>query len=320
MTEEQNTEEKEIQDLIQTMKDYLDKEYLAGKKLRNFHPKMHGLLKGSLSILPDLPEELKQGLFRNPGVYQTWIRLSNAPPKVKSDKPASGRGLAIKVLDIPGEVIEPDPIGVPTQNFLLTTSPILSAWNISLYAKAIKAVLFGLWEQIKFAVNPSHWRSIFLTFKYSKKHDNLLSQTYFSGGAFKFGPALFVKFVLTPNDPNLGYTLDQAKDDNFLKSQLIKDCETKDHAFTLNVQIHKSDALQPLENTSITWEGALIPVATLNIPQQSFDIPERIKMGEELEFSPWMGLVEHAPVGGINRARRRVYKELAAYRKSKGID
>ncbi|EPR70842.1 hypothetical protein [Cyclobacterium qasimii] len=317
MTEEQNTlaEEKEIQDLIQTMKEYLDKEYLAGEKLRNFHPKMHGLLKATLTIPVDLPEELKQGLFKNPGIYQAWIRLSNAPPKVKSDKPASGRGLAIKVLDIPGEVIEPDPIGVPTQNFLLTTSPILSAWNISLYAKAIKAVLFGLWEQLKFAVNPSHWRSIFLTFKYSKKHDNLLSQTYFSGGAFKFGPELFVKFVLTPDDPNLGYTLDQAKGDDFLKSQLIKDCETTAHGFTLNVQIHKNDKLQPLENTSIAWEAELIPIAELNIPQQSFDTAERVEMGKEMEFSPWMGLKEHTPVGGINRARRRVYKELAAYRK-----
>lgn len=316
MTEDQNArEEKEIQDLIQSMKDYLDKEYLGGEKLRNFHPKMHGLLKATLTIPDDLPEELKQGLFKSPAVYQAWIRLSNAPPKIKSDKPASGRGLAIKVLDVPGETIEEDPIGTPTQNFLLTTSPILSAWNISLYKKAIKAVLFGLWEQLKFAINPSHWRSIYLTFKYSKKHDNLLSQTYFSGGAFKFGPELFVKFVLTPASHDMGYTLDQPKGDDFLKSQLIKDCEAKAHSFTLNVQIHKNDKLQPLENTSIAWEGELIPIAILNIPQQSFDNAERIKMGEDLEFSPWMGLKEHTPVGGINRARRRVYKELAAYRK-----
>ncbi|WP_339924945.1 catalase [uncultured Cyclobacterium sp.] len=318
MTKEHNPkEEKEIQDLIQTMKDYLDKEYADGKILRNFHPKMHGLLNATLTIHNNLPEELRQGLFKNPGIYQTWIRLSNAPPKVKSDKPASGRGLAIKVLDVPGELLESDPIGSPTQNLLLTTSPILSAWNVSLYKKAIKAVLFGLWEQVKFAVNPSHWRSIFLTFKYSKKHENLLSLTYFSGGAFEYGPELFVKFVLTPNEPNLGYTLNQAKGDNFLKSQLIKDCEAKAHAFTLNIQLHKNDELQPLENTSIAWEGELIPVATLDIPQQSFDNAERIKMGEALEFSPWIGLKEHTPVGGINRARRRVYKELAAYRKSK---
>lgn len=308
-------EEKEIQDLIRTMKDYLDKEYRNGKKLRNFHPKMHGLLKGTLSIAEDLPEELRQGLFKEARSYEAWIRLSNAPPKIKSDKPASGRGLAIKVMGVEGETMEPDPMGVPTQNFLLTTSPILSAWNTSLYAKAIKAVLFGLWEQVKFALNPLHWRSIYLTFKYSKKHDNLLSQTYFSGGAFKFGPNLFVKFVLTPLDPNLGYTLKEKKEDNFLKAQLIKDCETRPHGFTLNVQIHKNNQDQPLENTSIAWTAPLIPVATLHIPQQSFDCEGRIEMGEKLEFSPWMGLKDHEPVGGINRARRRVYKELAAYRK-----
>jgi hypothetical protein len=316
MTEDQiAAEEKKIQDLIQTMKVYLDKEYPDGGKLRNFHPKMHGLLKATLTVPDDLPEELKQGLFKVSGEYQAWVRLSNAPPKIKSDKPASGRGFAIKVLDVPGEIIEEDPMGIPTQNFLLTTSPILSAWNISLYEKAIKAVLFGFWEQLKFALNPSHWRSIYLTFKYSKKHDNLLSQVYFSGGAFKYGPELFVKFVLTPDKPNLGYTLVKPKGDDFLKDQLLKDCTFKDHSFTLNVQIHKNDTLQPLENTSVAWSGDLIPVAKLNIPLQSFDNPERKKMAEDLEFSPWIGLKEHAPVGELNRARRRVYKELAAYRK-----
>ncbi|NHE56588.1 catalase family protein [Cyclobacterium plantarum] len=309
-------EEKDIQELIRVMKDYLKQEYPEGKILRNFHPKMHGLLKGTLTIRQDIPEALQVGLFKEARQYDVWIRLSNAPPKVRSDKPASGRGLAIKVLQVKGEMIEEDPIGCSTQNFLMTTSPILSTWTIRLYKKAIKAVLFGLWEQLRFAINPSHWRSIYLTLKYSAKHDNLLSQTYFSGGAFRHGPDHFVKFVLTPNNPALGYTLAEPRSENFLKEQLKEDCQEREHAFTLNVQIHKDEKEQPLENTSKVWKAGLVPLASLNIPKQDFDTEERRAMGEKMEFSPWIGLEDHTPVGGINRARRRVYKELAAFRKS----
>lgn len=308
-------EEKDIQDLLEDMKDFLEKEYPDGNIRRNFHPKMHGLLKGSLTIHPDIPEALRKGIFREAKSYETWVRLSNAPPKVKSDKPASGRGLAIKVLDVEGEMLEEeDPIGVPTQNFLLTTSPILSAWNIRLYRKAIRAVLFGFWEQLRFAINPNHWRSIFLTLKYSAKHENLLAQTYFSGGAFRLGPDLYVKFVASPHDASLGYTLNREKSDSFLKEQLVEDCKKRIHAFTLSVQIHKNEEEHPLENTSVAWKADLIPMATLTLPVQEFDTPERNTLGEKMEFSPWIGLADHAPVGGINRARRRVYKELAAFR------
>lgn len=309
-------EEKDIQELIQEMKTFLQATYPEGTVLRNFHPKMHGLLKGTLQVLPDIPPELRQGLFKEPKSYDAWVRLSNAPPKVQSDKPASGRGLAIKVLEVEGEMLEADPIGVPSQNFLLTTSPILSAWNIRLYKKAIRAVLFGFWAQLWFALNPWHWRSIFLTLTHSAKHDNLLSQTYFSGGAFRFGPERYVKFVLHPQDASLGYTLDKPKSDSFLKEQLIHDLNKNTHSFTLCVQVHENESEHPLENTSKVWKAATIPLATLTLPLQNFDTPERIALGEKMEFSPWIGLKDHAPVGGINRARRRVYKELAAFRKT----
>ncbi len=309
-------EEKDIQELIRVMKAYLSRQYPDGKILRNFHPKMHGLLKGTLTIYNDIPQALQVGLFKEAKQYDVWIRLSNAPPKIQSDKPASGRGLAIKILQVEGEMIEEDPIGFATQNILMTTSPILSTWTIRLYRKAIRAVLFGLWEQLRFAINPAHWRSIFLTLKYAAKHDNLLSQTYFSGGAFKHGPDHFVKFVLTPNNPALGYSLEEPRSEDFLKEQLREDCQKREHAFTLNVQIHKNEKDQPLENTSKVWKADLVPVASLNIPKQDFDTEERVHLGEKMEFSPWIGLKAHAPVGGINRARRRVYKELAAFRKS----
>jgi hypothetical protein len=37
-------------------------------------------------------------------------------------------------------------------------------------------------------------------------------------------------------------------------------------------------------------------------------------IGERLSFSPWHGLKAHEPLGAINRARRQVYRTIAAVR------
>lgn len=309
-------EEKEIQEIIETMKDFLAKTYPSGNIRRNFHPKMHGCLKGIFEVRNDIPADFQCGLFENPGSYEAWLRFSNAPPIAQSDKRSSGRGLAIKVLDVPGEVLESDPIGKNCQNFLLTTSPILSAWNIRLYRKAIKAVFFGWRERFWFALNPKHWRSLFLTLKYSKKHDNLLAQTYFSGGAFKYGAKLFVKFLLVPHNPELTYSLSVPKSNDFLKAQLKADLANNKQGFTLCIQVHENEKTEPLENTSIAWKKESVPVADLWIPCQEFDFSEREEFGEALAFSPWIAMADHEPVGEINRARKRVYQELAELRLS----
>jgi hypothetical protein len=309
-------EEKDIRALIDTMKVFLTKTYPDGKIRRNFHPKMHGCLQGKLEVRNNIPEHLRLGLFKSPETYDVWLRFSNAPPKIQSDKNSSGRGLAIKVLNVAGEVLETDPIGASCQNFLLTTSPILSAWNIPLYRKAIKAVLFGWKERLLFVLHPGHWRSLYLTLKHSKEHENLLALHYFSGGAFRYGPTFFVKFLLVPHRPDLNYTLSVPKTDDFLKDQLKADTEKLGHGFTLHIQVHENEETEPLDNTSKEWKKASIPVADLWIPGQTFDFEERVKFGEELSFSPWVCMADHEPVGAINRARKQVYKELADFRKS----
>ncbi len=302
------------EEIIQTMKRFLKETYKEGEIKRNFHPKMHGCLKATLKIKPGIPPHLRHGIFKEEKTYEAWLRLSNAPPKPQADTSSSGRGLAIKILDVSGEDLDADPLGIPTQNFLLTSSPILSTWNTKLYNRAIKAVLFGLWPRVWFALNPMHWRSIFLTFKYSKKHDNLLAITYFSGAAFSLGPTAKVKFVLVPKDYSLRYTLEKEKGENFLREQLVKDLSEDKAIFTLGVQIHETEKKHPIENTSKVWEAPVEPLAELHIPPQEFDTEERDEFGEKLVFSPWIGLKAHEPLGELNLARRRVYQELAALR------
>ena len=57
-----------------------------------------------------------------------------------------------------------------------------------------------------------------------------------------------------------------------------------------------------------------VKVATLELPPQEFDTPDRRNFGENLSFNPWRCLPEHRPLGGISRARRQVYRTLSGFR------
>jgi hypothetical protein len=57
-----------------------------------------------------------------------------------------------------------------------------------------------------------------------------------------------------------------------------------------------------------------VKVATLHLAKQSFRTPEREALAETLSFSPGHSLPEHAPLGGLNRARSKIYEALSKFR------
>jgi hypothetical protein len=78
------------------------------------------------------------------------------------------------------------------------------------------------------------------------------------------------------------------------------------------------DASFPVEIANKAWaaDGAAPwrNVATIVIPPQNFDAPLQNTECEHLVFTPWHGLVEHQPIGGINRLRRDVYIASSKHR------
>ena len=63
----------------------------------------------------------------------------------------------------------------------------------------------------------------------------------------------------------------------------------------LLVQPRTSDDMS-VEDSMTEWDpvqAPFIPVATIHIPKQAFDTPERRAFGENLSFTPWHSLPEH---------------------------
>ncbi|WP_103071390.1 catalase family protein [Aquimarina sediminis] len=309
-------EERDISEIITIMRDFLKKKYPPGETVRHFHPKMHGCLKAQFVVKDTIPDDKKVGLFKEAKTYDAWIRFSNAPPTKKSDKRATSRGMAIKVLGVEGEVIEKDEIEEKTQNFLMTTSPVLSVGNVKNYKKAIYALTKGPLRMLLYGINPFNWRVIAITLLRAKKHTNLLNVEYFTGSPFLFGNKGVVKFCARPQ--KLSSDKNHKKgSSHFLRERLVEDLRSRDAVFDFLVQFQNNPKTEPIENTSIEWKSTFYKVAEIHIPIQVFNYQSRIIFGENLFFSPWQCLKDHKPLGGINRARKAVYQSLSEYRKKR---
>src|SRR5690349_532733 len=73
---------------------------------RALHAKGFGV-RAELTVLPDLPEHARVGPFARPGTFQALARFSNGSGARQADKKPDVRGLAVKLLGVPGKKLIP---------------------------------------------------------------------------------------------------------------------------------------------------------------------------------------------------------------------
>jgi hypothetical protein len=131
---------------------------------------------------------------------------------------------------------------------------------------------------------------------------------YYSAAPFLFGNDRVMKFRASP----VARSLDppNVEDPNYLRTALIKRLKKESIEFDFGIQVRDPDQLDlasDIENASTEWPDEYFSVARITIPMQEFDSPEQRVKCEELFFTPWHGITEHRPLGGINRLRKAVY-------------
>jgi len=109
----------------------------TGRKQRDVHAKAHGSARGEFRILPNLAEELSQGLFARSNTYSAVVRFSNSAPWRLADLLPDGRGLAIQVEGVTGDRLGPG----TTQDFLMANHPVFVARNVKDYLRLEEARL-----------------------------------------------------------------------------------------------------------------------------------------------------------------------------------
>ena len=301
-----------IAEMADILRRKMERDHAPGATRRDAHPKTLGVLAGSFTVEAGLPAALRLGVFSEPRRFDCWVRLSNASAKLQPDTVPDLRGLAIKLLYTSGRNGRAAPLG---QDFVLLSHPTMPLGTVQLfrdlvYYSAERSMLqlllkfiatgrLGVLRQLQAArICPS----------------SVLDIPYWSTTPYRFGAKREVKYSVLPTSddrsPQFG-----ARGDDYLSAAMAAHLGAQEASFDFCVQLRQPD--MPLEDAAVRWDESVSPflkVATLQVPRQQVRTPEREALGEALSFSPGNAWPEHAPLGGINRARVLIYQQLAAFR------
>lgn len=272
---------------------------------RGQHPKMQALLRAELHVHADAPDDLRVGVFETPVIRPALVRLSTGLLPRDSDPQA--HGLAIKLLDV-----EEAPGG--TQDFILLDAPTFFVRNVAEYVELFEAQRTdpaGIADYLK-----RHRDQTGLVLSFNTVITSHLERPYWAEVPVAMGDGA-ARLSLTPAIENVSgqspaITADGLRD--ALADHLV--AKRLPARFTLGAQRYRDADVTPIEDATSVWPGAFEPLATLHIPPQDFRDPETRRFAEGLSFTPWHCHPAHRPLGGIQRARRRIYEASTALRRS----
>jgi len=97
-------------------------QYQAGHARRDAHPKAHAVVKAEFRVSNSIANNLAKGIFVPDKAYEAWIRFSNAAQD--DDNKEDARGIAIKVIGVPGAKLLESERDATTQDFLMINHPV----------------------------------------------------------------------------------------------------------------------------------------------------------------------------------------------------
>ena len=311
-----------IEDAIRIVEQHRDNT----RVLRDAHAKAHGCVKAQVTVLQNLVPELRHGVLAEPGkTWQAWMRLSNGNAYPQFDSARDARGMAIKLLDVPGDKLLSSKATAANQDFVMFNHPVFFVRDVAEYKQNFAAQASGQKIQAFFpSWDPRSWeiRHLIIALKtLAPAPDSPVSATYNSIAPFKLGPHN-IKYRVVP-DPHScpPYQLPEQNTalPNFLRNALYQQLslDRVPACFALQVQRQNADYYMPIEDTSVQWSEDISPfetVATVRVEPQDFDTREQNLACDNLSFNPWHALPEHRPIGGINRLRKAVYEAVSVYR------
>ena len=281
----------------------------AGITRRDVHAKAHGCIKGTFTLDPGRSASTKAGLFAKDGSYPVWARLSNAGPTVKADSSPDARGVALKIIGVPGpKLLASDPAG-NNLDLLFFTEPALPVKDAAEYAK-VQKMIDGDKNPIVYSLqHPIVTGRLIKAGIDGALIKDPFAARYYSGAPYLFG-ASAVKYHLKPcSAVNIKPTSGAARLKDAMKAHL----DTGRTCFALYAQLFVDAKKTPIEDFSAVWKESnapLHPVARITFPKQSFDSPAQNEFCENLSMNPWRTLPEHRPLGNLNRVRRAIYEAI----------
>jgi len=286
--------------------------YPTGPIRRFNQGRQSGCAEAEFIVHDGLADGLRVGLFARPGSYRAWIRFANAGSE--SDRERDIRGMAIQLENVEDENLTP---GATTQDFILNSHPVMLAASTKDFLELLRANEAGGVRRVLYFL--SHLTSARIGAAARQNPSCHLDIQYWSTTPYQFGPGRIVKYAVRPTSRRRS-SKPAALTDTYLSDAMRTHLDQEEATFDFLVQFHVDDRRTPIEDATVEWQTQDAPyqrLGIIRIPRQRFDNPERATRGERMMFNPWHSLMAHTPLGGMNRARREIYRAMAEFRRSR---
>jgi Catalase len=318
-------EEALIDDMIKITSDFVDRRFREGRRpaLRDAHAKDTGCVRASFQIDGDLDQSLRHGVFVPGKKYDAWIRFSNGNSERLSDRWPDARGMAVKLMGVPGPKFLDDE--TMTQDFIMANNPVFFVDNLDRYRNTLKRFHSGGLPRQYLAALRLGWRERLLAFKvnFGWITNPLLCQ-YWSMTPYRLGtargPRYAIKFMAKPSLPRTPGFLSRlatvVTPKFSLENEMATVLTSRDMSFDFYIQRYV-DSRTPVEDSTVKWKERIAAperVAKILIPSQDLMSLYLDRFCENLSFNPWHCLEQHKPLGAVNRVRKRVYLAISERR------
>ncbi|MCB1813966.1 MAG: catalase, partial [Candidatus Competibacteraceae bacterium] len=281
----------------------------------------HGIIRGHIEILDDIPADYKQGMFACTGQHPVYVRYSSDLADGRPDW-KSTIGIGIKMFDIPGQkVVSDDDANVA--DLLLQNVPFFfvdTARDMCAFTKASFEGWADEWVQ-----ENSPQTNILLD-EMAKPIRSVFDTSLWSVVPFKLGDNHYCKYIVRPGTSTFADEVN-TDDPDFLRKDLIARMAAGEASLDIFIQKRPDvaeygeaylDEHFPLDRATVVWDEKEAPplkVAQIHLPQQDIATAEQEIYGDWLAFNIGRVPQENAPVGSVAEARMVVYKIAADYRR-----
>jgi len=314
-----------IERIVELTRGILERDYPDNVRpvRRDQHPKAHGCVRAEFVVGADVPADLRHGVLRRPATYPAWIRYSSSAssPRPRPDSKRDAHGMAIKLMSIEGAKVLASESDATTQDFILANAKVFFCRDAREYVELASRASEGKFLRFFLGWNPLKWRLhqlVNLLVATQQQVRNPLQTQYWSQTPSALGPHV-VKYSARPR-PEPKDSGPASTGENYLEDAMVHQLASGEASFDFMVQVQTDPKRMPVEDPTVRWNERRSPfqkVATIRIPSQEFTSEAQKAFAEHLSFTPWHALVDHRPLGGINRVRRAVYDAISELRHRK---
>jgi hypothetical protein len=301
---------------------------IGGRIGRGQHLRSTACVKAEFRVSDGIPAELRHGIFQEIGrTYSAIVRLSNSQGTPEKDGVGTARGMAVKLLNVPGARAVPGDTDT-TQDFVMIDHPVFPFPDPKAYFETVSRKdirLIGDFAAfVHMALSDPKELKILKAIR-GKHVASPLEVQYWSGAAYWLGPGTgdeghAVKYTVIPRLSNVTPPPEHPEDlpADYLTQAAKSRLSAGEVVFDFAVQLQTDPVAMPVEDVSVEWDETSskpVVLARILIPQQTVNPDgDFAAQCERMSFNPWHSLASHRPLGGMNRLRRVVYAASVAKR------